>query len=174
MHAYQQLAKALQYPHPDQLESLQAGAGEIQDPAVQRLFQAFLEKVSELSRGEWEELYTSTLDLNPRAAPYLGFQIWGENYKRGEFMSLLNKELRSQGIERGGELPDHLVPVLRYLSVSQSPLPELEDIFPRALKKMQKELESSDPDNPYLHLLQAIHKLAPSHQADENIKQQRN
>lgn len=162
MGTYRQLAKALRYPHPGQIASLEAGAEEFEDRSIRRSYLAFVREVGDLSRGEWEELYTNTLDLNPEVAPYLGYQMWGENYKRGNFMSRLNSALRAQGVERDGELPDHLVPVLRYLSAAPEPMPALVKIFPEAVGKMHNELKSTDPDNPYLHLLTAVRKLARS------------
>jgi len=162
MRAYQQLADALQYPRPGLYDSLRAGAEEIEDRSIRRSYLAFVSEVENLSRGEWEELYTTTLDLNPEVAPYLGYQMWGENYKRGNFMSRLNSALQAQGVDRNGELPDHLVPVLRYLNAAPEPMPALVKVFPKAVGKMHKELKSADPENPYLHLLAAVRKLARS------------
>ncbi len=167
MGSYQQLVQALQYPYPGQFDALQSGAENVEDHAVRRSYQAFVREVECLSRGEWEELYTNTLDLNPQVAPYLGYQMWGENYKRGNFMSRLNSALNEEGIERGGELPDHLVLVLRYLSETSQPMPGLVKIFPRAVGKMHKELKSADPENPYLHLLTAIRRLADSLEGEQ-------
>ena len=34
-----------------------------------------------LPLGASEELHARTLDLNPPAAPYVGYQTWGESYR---------------------------------------------------------------------------------------------
>ena len=115
-----------------------------------------MQSLGRLTIGEWEELHTRTLDLNPEFAPYLGYQMWGDSYKRGSLMSQLNKAMRSAEIDLGGELPDHLMPVLRYLDQTNEPIPELVDILEQALEKMVRKLKQQDAGNPYLHLLRAV------------------
>jgi len=150
------LAEALRYPAPGRIEMLQAGMMELAAGPVKKHFGRFLEHVQDLSLGEWEELHTRTLDLNPPAAPYVGFQAWGESYKRGNFMALLNRALQALGVESEGELPDHLVPILRYLEATAEPIPELVEVLKPALEKMTRELRKAEATNPYIHLLEAI------------------
>ena len=47
----------------------------------------FLDEVGSLTLGEWEELHTATLDLSAPFVPYVGHVIWGDDYRRGEFMA---------------------------------------------------------------------------------------
>jgi nitrate reductase delta subunit len=119
-------------------------------------FTFFLKKMKGLSLAQREELHTRTLDLNPLAAPYIGYQIWGESYQRGAFMSRLNQEFVKHGIDKEGELPDHLIPILRYLTITNEPIPELSKVLPQALKAMRIKLKKAESDNPYLHLLKAV------------------
>ena len=118
-----------------------------------------MKKIRPLSPGEWEELYTRTLDLNPPSAPYVGFQTWGESYQRGAFLSKMNRELLENGIDLQGELPDHLIPVLRYLGQVSEPLPELIEVLGPAVQRMTAGLRKADPDNPYLDLFEAVQSL---------------
>ncbi|MDD2694799.1 MAG: hypothetical protein PHD58_02620 [Anaerolineales bacterium] len=150
------LAQAFQYPAPGALERLQVGAAELPPGEVKERFQAFLRGVERLSLGEWEELFTRTLDLNPAVAPYLGFQAWGESYQRGKFMAQVRQALLGEGLDEGGELPDHLAPVLRYLDRAAQPLPELLDILQPAVARMLSVLAKADAGNPYLSLLEAV------------------
>lgn len=149
-------AQAFRYPAPGRMEGLQAGLQELIDRPLRASYNAFLRKVSQLNLGEWEELYTRTFDLSPAIAPYVGFQTWGESYQRGNFMALMNRELNEYDIDLDGELPDHLVPVLRYLAVAPQPAPELVEILPPALQRMRAVLAKSDPGNPYIHLVDAV------------------
>ncbi len=149
------LAEAMRYPQPGHLERLQAGAATLQKQKPAPLHR-FLDHIQSLSLSEWEELYTRTFDLNPISAPYVGFQIWRESYQRGKFLSLLNRELQHYEIATAGELPDHLVPVLRYLGTAPQPHPELLEVFGTAVERMRKALEQSDDKNPYILLLKAI------------------
>jgi nitrate reductase molybdenum cofactor assembly chaperone NarJ/NarW len=150
------LADAFDYPTPGRLEALKGALPTLPNPASKKAYTAFLDGVSPLSAGEWEELYTRTLDLNPPAAPYIGYQTWGESYQRGAFLARLNRELLETGVDAGGELPDHLAPVLRYLARTPSPLPELVELCEPALQRMITGLRRSEPDNPYVELLEAV------------------
>ncbi len=162
MGLYSLLAEAFCYPAPGRIEALEEGlAGLAASPARTALL-AFIGRIQALPLGEWEELYTRTFDLSPAIAPYVGFQTWGESYPRGAFMASLSRELQGHQVDLGGELPDHLIPVLRYLEVAPQPLPELVEILEPAIQRMLAVLSKSDRTNPYLHLLDAAQKAAGS------------
>ena len=160
MSIYALLAEALRYPAPGRIEILEAGLLEIPSSAAKRDLTNFVENVQALSLAEWEELYTHTFDLNPTTAPYIAYHIWGDSYKRGAFMAKVNRELQILNIEKDGELPDHLVPLLRYLDViapgDSTPPSDLMEIFEPGIEKMRKVLRKEEPDNPYLYLFGAI------------------
>jgi len=150
------LALALDYPVPGRLEELWRGWITCpRGPAKQKL-ERFLRQVEELSLGEWEELYTRTLDLTPTTAPYVGYAVYGESYQRGELLAALVRAFREEGVEPGSELPDHLANVLRYLARAERPLPELVAVLPQALEAMHKTLKTLDAKNPYLLVLEAV------------------
>lgn len=151
-----QYAEGFSYPVPGQLKQWVAGMGALPETPGRSEYAAFLRALQPMSQGEWEELYTRTLDLNPEFAPYLGYQMWGDSYKRGNFMSQLNKAMQENQIDRGGELPDHLVPVLRYLDEVSAPIQDLLLVLEPALEKMVDKLKKEDAANPYLHLLKAV------------------
>src|SRR5512143_1832099 len=146
------LAEAFAYPYPGLLEALQAGLADAPRGPARDGLSTFIRKIKGLSLEEWEELSTRTLDLSPAAAPYVGFQVWGESYQRGEFMSKLNHAMREAGIETEGELPDHLAPILPYLAAADAPIPELMENFEPAVNRMIGILREKDRKNPYLHL----------------------
>lgn len=152
---YTLLAESLRYPAPGHLESLECALPQIEAQARPG-YAGFLRDIQQLSLSEWEELYTRTWDLNPPAAPYVGYQTWGDNYPRGNFMARFNRLLHETGIDSQGELPDHLIPVLRYLGAVAEPLPELLEILPAALERISAALRKADPANPYLHLLESV------------------
>ena len=150
------LSEAWRYPYPGQLEGLQAAAAQLPDQPGKKSLSAFLEQLAGLTFGEREELYTRSFDLSPLMAPYVGFHLWGESYQRGNFMASLNRALQTANVDLGGELPDHLSPILRYLGEAALPLPDLTDALPRALQSMQRTLQKADPHHPYLGLLEAV------------------
>ncbi len=155
MTPYELLAEAFCYPYPELLETLQTGLAAMPKGPARTAFSRFVNAIARLTPEAWEEVHTQTLDLSPAAAPYIGFQIWGENYQRGVFMAKMNRALYELDIDCAGELPDHLTPILRYLSAAPAPLPALLENFEPAVQKMQTLLRQSSPKNPYLHLFEA-------------------
>ncbi len=155
MNIFALLALALTYPRPGLLEALRAGLAGLSESPAREGLAAFIRKVAPLSLAEWEELATRTLDLNPAAAPYVGFQIWGESYARGEFMARLSRALDEHNIDADGELPDHLIPILRYLAATDAPFPGLIERLRVAVDRMIAILREADRDNPYLRLYEA-------------------
>ena len=153
------LADAFCYPAPGRLEALRRGQSTMPAGASHDSFTTFIRKIGHLSLGEWEELHTRTLDLNPPAAPYIGYQTWGESYQRGAFLAKMNRALAQAGVDSSGELPDHLTPTLRYLAVTPTPLPELVAALEPALQRMLAALRQIDPENPYINLLQSTEAL---------------
>ena len=83
MHVAEVIALAYRYPTADSAKILAEMVEAHSWGVVQRHLERFVDSVSELSLGEWEELHTATLDLSPKFVPYVGHVTWGENYRRG-------------------------------------------------------------------------------------------
>ncbi len=149
------VAGGFSYPDAERLGSLDAGVSRITGAAARREMQRFVKEIRKIDLPGWEELHTETLDLSPKFVPYVGHVVWGENYRRGAFMADLQREYALVGVDRRGELPDHLEPVLRYLDATDRPLPDLVDVLPGAVAAMIKDLKKEDRKNPYLFLLGA-------------------
>ncbi len=149
------IASCLAYPNGERITELAVAVGELPDGKVRTRLERFVAEVAQLGLGEWEELHTRTLDLSPHFVPYVGHVVWGESYKRGAFMAELKREMEATGVDVGGELPDHLAPILHYLDETAAPHEELVEVLPGAVHRMIKELKKSDAGNPYLHVLGA-------------------
>jgi nitrate reductase delta subunit len=160
--SYVVLADAFTYPTPGCLALLQNGISALPEGTARAHYASFVQAAGQLSLGEWEELHTRTLDLNPPVAPYVGYQIWGESYRRGPFLGRMNRALAEAGVDAGGELPDHIAPVLRYLAATAEPLPELVEVLAPALDRMVAMLRGAEPDNPYVDLFLATQALCAS------------
>jgi nitrate reductase delta subunit len=121
-HLYRLFADLLEYPSPaltSQAQAAAAGAGMGQAAALLTEFYSFVEQASP---ARLEELYTGTFDLQAVCYPYVGYHLFGDNYKRGMFMAQLNAGYRERGFSAGKELPDHVAVILRFLA----PVPEAE------------------------------------------------
>jgi len=153
------VALGFRYPFPGAREELDSAVAGLAEGPVRREMERFSKAVGRLELAEWEELHTRTLDLSPLFVPYVGHAMWGESYRRGAFMADLKAEMTRVGVDAGGELPDHLEPVLRYLAVAESLPPDLEAALPAAVAAMGGELEKAEPGNPYRHLLAAVRRL---------------
>jgi len=155
MQAPEVVALGFRYPTPFQLDELKEAVPVSSQGIVRRRMEEFLSEIEQLELGEWEELHTDTLDLSPKFVPYVGHIAWGENYRRGEFMADLKREMRESGVDLLGELPDHIEPILRYLAATTTPLPDLLGVLADAVDTMRSTLVKADSHNPYRHLLSA-------------------
>lgn len=155
MHVAEVIALGYRYPGPDSARVLGDAVEAHTWGVVQRHLRRFVAAVEALSLGHWEELHTATLDLSPKFVPYVGHVTWGENYRRGEFMADLKREIAGVDVSLDGELPDHIEPILRYLAAEPNPLHDLVEVLPASVKTMQDTLHKADPDNPYGELLAA-------------------
>ncbi|HWR66928.1 MAG TPA: hypothetical protein VN364_12495 [Bellilinea sp.] len=156
MGTYAILAEGLRYPTLGHLVSLKGNIGQLAADTVKTAYSQFIERIEKISLAAWEELHTRTLDLNPPGAPYIGYQTWGDSYQRGVFMSMMNRAIEANHIDSEGELPDHLVPVLRLMDQLAEPFPELEEVLAPAVSRIHSALVKADPENPYVWLIAAI------------------
>ncbi len=156
------LAEVFRYPYAAQFSALRNTVKRAADPELRRELESFMARAQRRSQSEREALYTSTFDLNPTVAPYVGWHIWGEDYKRGAFLASLKHEQGQLGVEADGELPDHLVPVFRYLDRAARPLPDLLEVIAPALTKMRDQLKKANPENEYLIAVNAAIRVTES------------
>ena len=93
------------------------GAAQPEAVALLESFQRFAE---ETSLGKLQEIYSGFFDLNSICHPYVGYQLFGENYKRSSFLLGLKKAYRTEGFEAStSEIPDRLSVVLRFVAHSK-------------------------------------------------------
>lgn len=156
MEAMEAVALGFRYPSPTAVAELEAAIDGVLRGTAEKQMRRFVESVEALSLGEWEELHTFTLDLSPQFVPYVGHVVWGENYRRGEFMADLNRDMAEHGISTMGELPDHIEPILRYLAAVAEPRSDLVEVLPGAVATMVDTLQAASANNPYRYLLAAV------------------
>lgn len=130
--------RLLEYPGPESVEwartceQLLAEA----EPEAAGYIQAFRRYLEATPIGRLQETYTAFFDLNPVCAPYLGYQLFGETYRRSVLMLALLDRYRAAGFEfNRSELPDRISVVMHYASASGDDDLVVEGLIP-ALRRM--------------------------------------
>lgn len=85
------------------------------DPKWQETVAPFVTSLNELDDGKIEELFTSTFDVQGVCCLEVGYAMFGEDYKRGQYMAELKVLYRDLSIDCSVELPDHLSNMLRMI-----------------------------------------------------------
>lgn len=151
----------------------------------------FTEFINTTILEQQQEIYTRTFDVQAITTMDCGYLIFGDDYKRGELLSNLNREHRDAGNELYNQLGDHIPNLLRLLPklkdeelteelVSQIIRPALSKILaefdPERIKsknKLYKKhhqtlIESSDMyARRYVHALRALYIVLFFHFAIE-------
>ena len=128
-------ADILDYPEPGlaqkaaECASLIGGA----QPEAAALLESFHRFAQETPVGKLQEVYSGFFDLNSICHPYLGYQLFGENYKRSMFLIGLKKAYRAEGFEASdSDMPDRLSIVLRFIAQSKGG-EEIDELLNRGL-----------------------------------------
>lgn len=149
---YKLFAKLLTYPSEEYGELVTELACQSQGNHLL----SFAEETSNLSREEFEELYTRTFDINPLSSLEVGWHLYGETYERGSFLVKMRQSLKALGIQESTELPDHLSHVLCALEKLE-PVEANELAVKYVAPALGKMLEGfKDKQNPYEHILLAL------------------
>ncbi|NOZ84439.1 MAG: hypothetical protein GXP60_06525 [Epsilonproteobacteria bacterium] len=103
------------------------------------------------SLGSLQEAYTGIFDINSLCSPYIGYHLFGEDYKRSLLLTGLKEKFRLFGFDRPyDEMPDHLSVVLRFLSTLTDE-GFYDELINEALKpsigKMLSEINPDEMDN---------------------------
>jgi nitrate reductase assembly molybdenum cofactor insertion protein NarJ len=125
--------------------------------------QFFCDEISKLNQHEREELYTRTFDIGNHCSLDVGYVIFGEDYKRGEFLVGLKDLYRRLNLSFGPELDDYLP----YVLMAVTKMPEGEErnelvhiILIPAIEKMLASLDALDGNQKlYAILLKRINQI---------------
>jgi len=128
-------ADILDYPAPGLARKAAECAALIgaAQPEAAALLESFRRFAEETSLGKLQEVYSGFFDLNSICHPYVGYQLFGENYKRSIFLVGLKKAYRTAGFEAdASDLPDRLSVVLRFVAHSKDG-EEIDELLNRGL-----------------------------------------
>lgn len=115
---YESLATLFDYPDAEYSQKLFESRTLLASLYAEKMdvFTLFEEYVKRVSLAELEELYVATFDVQTSCCLDVGYSVFGEDYKRGQFMAELKVLYREKSLDCGTELPDHLPNVLRLLT----------------------------------------------------------
>ena len=85
-------------------------------PKAARELERFLELLPESNLVGMQELFIRSFDVQAVTTLDIGYVLFGDDYKRGELLSNLNREHVAAQVNCGHELADHLPNVLRLLA----------------------------------------------------------
>ena len=102
-------------------------------PKAVALLESFRDFAEKTPLGKLQEVYSGFFDLNSVCHPYVGYQLFGENYKRSAFLIGLKTNYRAEGFEAdASEMADRLSIVLRYVALSKGG-EDIDDLLNRGL-----------------------------------------
>jgi nitrate reductase delta subunit len=111
------LSGVLEYPTEDWFSRLEEckALSLLTERAGSEYFSGFCLEIHKFSLSELQEHYTRTFDLSPVCALEVGYHLFGEDYKRGEFLARLRETENPYELGQEQQLPDYLPVVLRLL-----------------------------------------------------------
>ena len=156
VHLIPGIAELLRYPgdHTQALAASLADAAMATGHPCQEHLEAFALSARGMDLRELQEAFTRSFDLNPECSLDVGWHLFGETYRRGQFMAMMRHHLQAHGISEGSNLPDHL-PNLLDLGTRlerQDAMDLVDDCILPTLEKLLPALKES----PYRHPLQAL------------------
>ena len=152
-------SKLLSYPGIDYRHHLQGllNTFEVHSEAGQRISE-FSARIAEWGNTQLEESFSNTFDLNPRACLDVGWHLFGEDYKRGQFLVRMRQALKEHDLSESVELPDHISHCLQLLSEldEEDTTAFVENyLFPA----LQRILSGLPQDNAFKPLVEALRDL---------------
>jgi len=156
MNKYTQLAKLINYPQSDfkELTNFIIDTLSIGHPEVGEYLQSYKDAIEQLDLDQIREAYTTTFDLQQVCSLDVGYVIFGEDYKRGEFLVQVQRLCREHQLDVGSELPDHMPNMLRLLPLLEQGLQAelVEKILYPAVEKMLDILNQGNSEKNYFSL----------------------
>lgn len=155
MSCYNELAELVEYPRAD-LPAVADRCLGLAGGDLQPGLREFLRQAELLGVPRMQELYIETFDFRPETSAYVGHHLFGEDIRRNLFLAQLRERYREAGLDEGGELPDHLSNLLRFLGAAAAGEERTELIRDCLIPALRHLLRALKPENTYATLLQAI------------------
>jgi nitrate reductase delta subunit len=155
---YQSFSALLSYPGTDLFEQASEGAKAAAfDPDAADALNSFARFVSANGTDRMQELYTAAFDLQPLCAPYVGYQLLGEDARRGRFLMKLQELYHLHGLFPQPEMVDHLCHILHFMATAPDS-EERSDLCSDGLRPALEKMVAafSEGENPYGRLIKTL------------------
>ncbi|MBV8151358.1 MAG: molecular chaperone TorD family protein [Candidatus Eremiobacteraeota bacterium] len=113
-------AELLEYPRPGVAETARETRALVASESAEAasLLAEFAAFADRTPHNTLEEVFTATFDLAASCHPYIGFHLFGEQYKRSVFLLELKDLYQKYGFTaKGNELQDHVSLMLRFMAI---------------------------------------------------------
>ena len=116
----------------------------------------FIENFTSLTLNQRQEYYIKTFDIQAVCFLDVGYVLFGEDYKRGDFLVKMKEEQRNAGNDCGVELADHLPNLLTLIPKVKSKEFGEELIATICIPALDEMIEKFNMENAYLELLKML------------------
>ncbi len=151
-----EISRILFYPGKDYKNHVQLCYEELKVfEELRSVFEGFNNYASLATQSELEENFTYTFDMNPSYCLDIGWHLFGEDYKRGEFLVTMRGLMRKFNVTDTNELPDHIYHVLQVANRMEEDEREsfLDEFLRPSLKKIE---ENMDEENKYFPVIKTL------------------
>lgn len=151
-----EISYILFYPNKDYKNHVQLCYEQLKDSEELKLiFNDFNNYVTKATQSELEENFTYTFDMNPSHCLDIGWHLFGEEYKRGEFLVTMRGLMRTLNVTETHELPDNIFHVLRVINKMKQDESEefIDEYLIPSLNKIEK---SMDKENKYFPVIKTL------------------
>ena len=116
---YEALADLFVYPQADYPELVKTAYSGLEGsyPEACALLNEFIKMLPDHDLRMLQEVYTRSFDVQAITTLDIGYVLFGDDYKRGQLLSHLNREHHQHDVDCGQELADHLPNVLKLIAV---------------------------------------------------------
>ncbi len=143
---YSILANLFEYPQEGYPEKVRTVRSQLEDAYPGAIFSLdqFIKLLPEHDLRMMQEIYTRSFDVQAITTLDIGYVLFGDDYKRGQLLSHLNREHVQRHVDCGHELADHLPNVLKLIAVLEDGdllIDMIDEILAPALHQMIAEFD---------------------------------
>jgi nitrate reductase molybdenum cofactor assembly chaperone len=173
MEIYSYIAQLFNYPNGDYLETVEQLQTELKKYGESHVDE-FISVASHFTSNpisELQEYYIHTFDVNASCYLDVGYVLFGEESKRGQFLLNMKSEQLKANNDCGTEFPDHLPNVLTLLPKIEDHLFTEELVVTMLLPALKQMFGNfSKEDNNYRYLLKILIDLLETDFKDSSFE----